>query len=343
MADIDFDHYGDIPRISGGQAQRLIHLAGAVCSLALVMGLGLWGYRLAVRDVTGVPVIRAIEGPMRVAPSNPGGDIADHQGMAINVIAAVGGAGAMPQEIVLAPAPVELSVEDAPGLSALVAPEVAVPDPKADALKPLAVAPAMGADASLAPVASGVLADSDAGVMALGGEGVDREPTTPVPLTTEDAVALALAEALADETAPLDAQVDPQAEAVGTPASGLARSPRPLARPTGRLAGVTGVEQISAAAFSVPEIDASTLAVGTRLVQLGAFDSADLARGEWIKLTGRFGDLMSGKSVVIQSAQSGGRTFYRLRAHGFEGEDDARRFCSALLAESAACIPVAHR
>ena len=47
--------------------------------------------------------------------------------------------------------------------------------------------------------------------------------------------------------------------------------------------------------------------------------------------------------MVVQSAQSGGRTFYRLRAHGFAGEDDARRFCAALLAENAACIPVAQR
>ena len=62
-----------------------------------------------------------------------------------------------------------------------------------------------------------------------------------------------------------------------------------------------------------------------------------------MKLQSRFGDLIATKSMVVQSAQSGGRTFYRLRAHGFTGEDDARRFCAALLAENAACIPVAQR
>ena len=85
------------------------------------------------------------------------------------------------------------------------------------------------------------------------------------------------------------------------------------------------------------------LPAGTRLVQLGAFDNEDQARGEWDRLAARFGDLMVGKSRVVQSAQSGGRTFYRLRAHGFDGEDDARRFCSALVAENAECIPVALR
>jgi SPOR domain len=46
---------------------------------------------------------------------------------------------------------------------------------------------------------------------------------------------------------------------------------------------------------------------------------------------------------VIQSAESGGRTFYRLRAHGFDGDDDARRFCAVLQAQAADCIPVAQR
>lgn len=334
MADIDFDHYGGTPRISGGQAQKLIHLTGAACSLALIVGLGLWGYRLAVRDVTGVPVIRAIDGPMRVAPSNPGGDIADHQGMAINVIAAVGGAGELPQEIVLAPAPVDLSAEDLPGLSAL---ETASADPKITpdpqitaALAEMAVPPA---PAILPEPRNPVLEDA----------GIDPAPIDAAPLSTEDAVALALAEALADDPVALDPISDAVAEVEAASGPAVARSPRPLARPTERLAGVSQVEQVSAPAFTGPEIDVSTLAVGTRLVQLGAFDSADLARGEWSRLTGRFGDLMTGKSLVIQSAQSGGRTFYRLRAHGFAGDDDARRFCSALLAENAACIPVAHR
>ena len=73
-------------------------------------------------------------------------------------------------------------------------------------------------------------------------------------------------------------------------------------------------------------------------MQLGAFDDRDEARGTWAGLQARFGDLLASKSMVIEAAQSGGRTFYRLRAHGFAGEDDARRFCSALIAENAACI-----
>ena len=85
------------------------------------------------------------------------------------------------------------------------------------------------------------------------------------------------------------------------------------------------------------------LPVGTRLVQLGAFETAEIAQSEWGRLSGRFDDFFFGKSPVIQEAQSGGRTFYRLRAEGFEDLSDARRFCAALVAENAACIPVVVR
>jgi hypothetical protein len=68
-----------------------------------------------------------------------------------------------------------------------------------------------------------------------------------------------------------------------------------------------------------------------------------VARKEWTRLRGRFGEYLDGKDRVIQKAQSGGRTFYRLRAVGFDGLSDARRFCSALVAENAECIPVVTR
>ena len=90
-------------------------------------------------------------------------------------------------------------------------------------------------------------------------------------------------------------------------------------------------------------MDADTIPLGTRLAQLGAFDSAEVARAEWDRLAGRFGDFLDGKQRVIQRAESGGRTFYRLRAMGFADLGDARRFCSALVAERAECIPVVTR
>ncbi len=303
MADRDFAEYG-VPEgyAAPGRAQRVVQIAGAVSSVALVIGLGIWGYRLAVRDIAGVPVIRAIEGPLRVAPVDPGGEQADHQGLAVNGVAADGAAAPPPDRLVLAPKPVELTLEDAAGLSAPLPPEGEMQPARLDN------------PAEMVPVE---------------------------PETTDDAVADALAEALGPaedlaaegvEIAALDAQGLP------APEGAVTRSPRPLPRPD------RAPVAEAAATPAVPvEVDPATLEVGTRLVQFGAFETDKEARAEWVRLAGRFGDLMAGKALVIQPAQSGGRTFFRLRAHGFEDEDEARRFCSALVAENASCIPVAHR
>ena len=312
MADMEFDEFagGYAPQ---GRAGRMVHLAGAACSLALILGLGLWGYKLAVRDVSGIPVMRAMVGPMRIAPANPGGAVASNQGLSVNAVAASGTALPMSETVVLAPRAVDLTTEDIAGLAA---PEGALDSASSEQIA--AQEPSLQLAVSVAPL---------------------------VPSNT-DAVASALSEAFSNDPAPpsgAEEMVEPAAldseAAVEPPAAGegLARSLRPMPRPTSRL------DIQPAAAAATVEVDPTTLAVGTRLVQLGAFDDAETARSEWSRLQGRFGELLAAKSMVVQSAQSGGRTFFRLRATGFDGEEETRRFCVALLAENVSCIPVAQR
>lgn len=117
MAEANFNEFA----VGGGSSRpgawgRAVNLAGAACTLALVAGVGLWGYRLAVRDAHGVPVIRAMQGPMRVAPEDPGGRLAAHTGLSVNRIAAEGTAGTVPDTVMLADPPVELAPEDSPGI-----------------------------------------------------------------------------------------------------------------------------------------------------------------------------------------------------------------------------------
>jgi hypothetical protein len=140
MADIDYHGFG--PEAAEGAAHpwlqgrvgRTVHLMGAAMSVALVAGLAVWGYKLLVRDVTGVPVIRAIEGPMRVQPEDPGGNRAAHQGLAVNRIAAVGEAAPPPETILLAPRSADLEAEDMAQGLLRTAPELAVaPAPAAPA------------------------------------------------------------------------------------------------------------------------------------------------------------------------------------------------------------------
>ncbi|MEL7253107.1 MAG: SPOR domain-containing protein [Pseudomonadota bacterium] len=298
-------------------AGGLFNLAGAAVSLALVVGVSVWAYKQITRDVSGVPVIKAAEGPMRVQPETPGGAVADHQGLSVNNVAAQGTASAPADRLILAPAPLDLSQEDAPAAPAAQA------TPTTDTSAEAADAPAASPE-TLQRAAIEALANSLA-------DGVD--PITPL----SDEPVQAPARVTSPEADPLA-----EAELASAPAvtEGLGRSLRPKLRPSG-LGAVP--QAVQTASGPVDDIDPDTLPVGTRLAQLGAFASADIARSEWDRLSQQFGDFLSGKSRVIQKAQSGGRTFYRLRAAGFEDLSDARRFCSALVAERAECIPVVTR
>ncbi|MFN3938870.1 MAG: SPOR domain-containing protein, partial [Gemmobacter sp.] len=141
MAEANFDEFVTDPAHSGaGLVGRLINFTGAALSLALLVGVVVWGYRIAVRDATGVPVIQAMQGPMRVAPEDPGGVVAAHLGLAVNRVAGEGTAAPPAERVILAPRPIDLSDEDRPGLG------VPVPQPVAAApvleLPPVAVLPA---------------------------------------------------------------------------------------------------------------------------------------------------------------------------------------------------------
>ena len=122
MAELDYDHFdGGYPAAaSGHRFGRFAHLGGAALSVALVISGAVWAYQLAVRDVAGVPVIRAVVDPMRLAPSNPGGSQTLHQGLSVNAVAAAGTALPLPETLTLAPRPMELAEEDQAGLEPLV-------------------------------------------------------------------------------------------------------------------------------------------------------------------------------------------------------------------------------
>lgn len=97
-----------------GSLGRFFNRLCALASMALAGGLTVWGCQMAVRDATGVPVVRAPPGPMRVAPLDPGGRQAAHQGLSVNAIAAGGDAPPAAPRLILAPPPQELVEEDLP-------------------------------------------------------------------------------------------------------------------------------------------------------------------------------------------------------------------------------------
>lgn len=307
MADTELGELYGALTAKRGAVSGWVGMIGAATSLAMVVGLGVWGYRLLVRDVNGIPVVRALEGPMRVQPTDPGGERMAHQGLAVNQVAAAGEAGEISEAVTLAPPAPNLLDHDLAraGLAA-------APMPDFSHAADIAVAEVLEAGDAEAP---------DAAIAAP--DGVELAVATPADVTPDMVVAASV--------------------------PGVKRSPRPPARPESIGLALTAEATAASADAAAPamsdEIDADSLPPGSRLVQLGAFDSVDLAREEWGRMAVKFDDVMQGKQRVIQEATSGGQTFYRLRAAGFTDLADARRFCATLAADKSKplCVPVALR
>ena len=297
---------GLAPQSGSGPAQPWMNATGALVSLCLIFGIGYWGYQLIMRDVTGIPVVRAMEGDMRVLPDDPGGDIARHVGLSVNELVAMGEAAAPEDRLVLAPRMPGLARED---LEAL--PMAAVDDMGEETMQPVALLPDAATIAAHAQTKGTTVED----VLAMVAE-----------ITEADAIADVAAMDRLPATVP-----------------GVAVSLRPILRPASLRAAPSAPAPAAAAApasTSDVAVTTASFATGTDLVQLGAFSSPSLAAEEWARLESRFGALMNGRERVVQVSTQSSGTWYRLRASGFADRDDARRFCAALQAEGAECIAV---
>ena len=325
------------PRKERGRAAAIL---GAVASLALVAGIGYWGYNLIVRDVSGVPVVTAIKGPMRVAPETPGGRLADHQGLAVNAVAANGTAAAPADTLQLAPEPIALTEDDRPTAELLALepelsaelPTVTIEQP-AETFAAAEILPATEPEATASePLSAEEQRSQD--INALVASLTDDAPTLSDIQQTSAGAAPAIEAAIVETRAKtIQAEV-----AALRDAPGVKSAPRPQMRPA-------TFERVATPVATPADVerDVASLAIGTRMAQLGAYESGDIARSEWTRISAQFGDFFEGKQRVVQRAESGGRIFYRLRVVGFDDLADARRFCSALVAGQADCIPVVMR
>ena len=317
MRDLYSDDYESV---AGGTADRLIpegvrKLAGAAIFLGLIGALGLWSYRLGTRDAGEVPIIKAMEGPARVEPANPGGLQAAHQGLEVNAVLAGRPEPAPRPAAPATPPPAVLQAEDAPQG------ELVQAAPAALAERLLGE----GADLPMPPQEeiAALVDDADA-------EGIeltvptDLPAAVPGPRPRNRPANLAAARA---KTAPVASQA--AAAAVPTPAA--SKTLAPAAKP----AEVTKVASTAPASKEV-----SGLRSGTRLVQLGAFDSEEITRKAWDQLVARNGDLLASKSLFVERTTANARVFYRLRVAGFDSAEQTRALCEALRGRGIACIPV---
>ncbi|QDL93381.1 SPOR domain-containing protein [Paroceanicella profunda] len=308
---------------------------GAVLSIAILGGVGVWTYRLGERDASAVPVILAMEGPAKVQPDDPGGLQAEFQGLSVNEVMRGEPPSHRPEEVTLAPAPAEPTKDDL-SVSELL-PEFA--RQPAAARGTSAAAPASRSVAAASPVqveAAELSPDAEEEEDALSSDTTDEMTEASLPGTAPAPAPQADSDSASDEPLGSDSQF------------ALSRSASPRQRPADlRMAAATPQQTApeptpvaaSPAQAPAPAAVASELPKGTMMIQLGAFDSADVARSEWSRLSAQHADLLGKRQLVIQRTVSSGRVFYRLRAAGFDDLAAARATCAALTARGPACIP----
>ena len=267
---------------AGGMLSGLGRGAGAVVSLGVLSALILWSWHLYTRDVGGIPVIRAELGPMRVAPDNPGGVIAPHQGRAINQVIEGEGAAVLDAKRALAPAP---------------------PQPRPDDL---------------------VIAAAD------------PEPTPEEETAAESLAIVDLVESIvaAEPTEPAaGADNNPTAFA---PLAGQAAPPRPQSLRT------ETVSRPAQPTASGP-LRADDVAVGTPIVQLGAFNTVAIADAQWVRYRQANADVLGESPYFIEPVNTSSGLLYRLRVAGFASLAEAQSACAALRARGLDCIPAVKR
>lgn len=339
---------------------RLTHYLGALASVALMIGLMVWGWQLVSRDVSGVPVIHALQGEARTTPEDPGGELTSYTGYAVNDVAE--GADPAPiDQVAIAPAVAGLTDDDvAMGEFGLTARE---PSQQSDVPLSFAgepVAPLSDserqaqAEAEAAAAAEHAAAESAVAsaeiVDAPASEGPVNEVVTDengVPAQAA-AITAALAEAqkvtdsgaLASSTRPAR-RPRTASVAAPTPAASESAASEPVAATAAAEAPAARPADAAPAAQEATSEPVKVASSGGPVVQIGAFDSNAVAESEWNRLSGKFGSLFSGKGQLIQQHKSNGRTFWRLRVAGFDSGSDAQSFCAAMKAGGTDCIALA--
>ena len=314
MRELYGDDYGSV---AGDGAARLLpgrirRLAGAAVFLCLVAAMGVWAWRLGTRDATEVPVIKAMAGPSRVEPEEPGGLQAAHQGLEVNAVLA-GQPAPRIAPAAARPAPAALTAEDAPqGELVLAAPAMLaarlaneagdLPVPPAEGAEGLATTLPPGGEAAVAP--GEILPDASGAAAG------------PRPMNRPRNLVVARA-----RVEPVAAKPKPAATAKPAAATPKPTTPKPATTAT-----------------AAREVAATR--PGTRMVQLGAYDSEEMTRRAWSRLVAANPDLLGSKSLYVERATGNARVFYRLRVAGFESSEQTRVMCQSLRGRGIDCIPV---
>lgn len=281
-----------------------LNIVGAVISGLVFFGIVGWGAKMISRDSSGAPVVRALDGPMRVSPEDPGGVMASHQGLTVNEVASSQKKLPLEDRLQLAPPAISLQLEDKPRL--LLASEASLKDLS-----------------SLRSIPQGIL-DSEVEVSITNDNNDKIKKMLLPPILASPKINLEILVIKED----LVTGSSIEASSIG---SGPTQSMRPRIR---SLASI--VSTVPKSLLVTPQV----ILQGKPMAQLGAFGSQSIATKAWLNLLQRHGDYLIGKKHIIMKAVVGGGTIYRLRVYGFSNLAAARRLCKALNGQNAECYSV---
>lgn len=300
------DSYDDVDGMAGtpsgfARVKSIISTAiGAIVAMSLLMALGIWFYRLGVRDAQNVPIIRAAAEPAKERPEDPGGLEAPHQDIESYQVASDRPASAA--AVVIAPKPPEPSREDEP-LGQIAAVEPPAPQE-----------PAVAAELPAEPIKPG---------LELAATGQDAEETQ---------VALA---PVAEQPQTVSDETEPQSAVLGGTKYAPSASPSAPRRPANLVQRTA-----AAADQDVQRADdlARSAAKSRVQIQLAANPDRNAVRTMWNRIRSTNEDILRGRALAIQTTVSGGTTYYRLRVGPFKDAAEARNVCQALKARGQDCI-----
>ena len=282
-----------------------LNIVGAVISLMVFLGIVGWGAKMILHDSSGVPVLQASDGPMRISPEDPGGVMALHQGLTVNEVASSQKKLPLEDRLRLAPHSINLQPEDQP-ISLLLASK--------ESLK----------DASLLQSTSQdtVASEVEFQIANVNGNSIRKMLVPPISANQKvNTEILIIKKDLSTDSSMLSSYTG----------SGPTQSQRPRSR------SLTSI--VSSASKSVT-VDTQAISQGKPMAQLGAFGSQSIAMQAWVDFSQRHGDYLTGKKHIILRAEVGGRTIYRLRIHGFSDMVAVRRLCQALNGQNTECYSV---
>ena len=313
----DFDPEAERPSRFGRVRSAVSTAIGALVAMALLMALGIWFYRLGVRDAQNVPIIRASLEPEKERPKDPGGMVAPHQEIESYEVAESQPAASA--AAVVAAQPPQPKPEDVP--MAALQPVEAEPQPAPAAATPEPAAQETEAVPTAAETVSSEPASEADQQLALNDvtEAEPRQPASPTDVEAEATVA----------------DADDPAEIVGATVYAPARSPVALPRPANLKARVVAAAQSE----EQSQVDLVKAAASSSVqIQLAADPNEAGIRNKWRAIQKANDDLLHNRALAIQTTVSGGTKFYRLRVGPFRNADEARSVCQALKGRGQDCI-----